>query len=56
MELVSEWFPDDKFWKVNTPLWTEYAYRKYTMDNIPMTGDDTWKSENEYCGNFVHTL
>ena len=39
MELVNEWFPTEKFIKVDTNFRTESTYEKELMDEIPLTGN-----------------
>ena len=56
MELVTEWLPDGELRKVYTDFQTEYAYNKYPMDSVTLTGDTLIKSKNYYHGTFFHTL
>ena len=40
MELVSEWFPDGKFWKVDTPSWTDCLYENKFMTPVNQLVDN----------------
>ena len=56
MDSVSEWFPDGIFWKVDTPLLTNAAYKKQPIYYIPLTGYDLRKYEHEHHGKFGNNI
>ena len=46
MELVSEWFPGGKSWKIDTTFWADYAYEKYIVSDVSPMGDALQKAEH----------
>ena len=56
IELVSKWFPDGKFFKIDTTLRTESTYEKEIMYDVLMKSDTLQKSEHEYHGKLCHTI
>ena len=56
MELVNEWFPTEKFRKVNKTFRTDSAYEKELLDELPLTGHDLHKAEVKNHRKFGRTL
>ena len=44
MELVNEWFPDRKFRKFDTPVWTDSAYDKELTATVTLRVDALQKT------------
>ena len=45
--LVSEWFIDSKFCKVDTLFQTDTSYEEYLRTGVPLIGDSLRKAEHK---------
>ena len=48
VELFTEWIPDGKFRKFDTPICTDYVYEKEIMDAVNITGELLLKAYIDY--------
>ena len=56
MELVHEWFPIEKFIKVDTPFLKDSKYENELMAAVTLTLNALFKVEIKYYGKFGHDV